>query len=226
MKIDARRARVAVVASWAAFFLVLWLTGASSRYLGARTQWLVPLGAVTLMLAAVLTWRSPTTRSPLRFGEGVGLLIVVLPVAATLLVPHAELGAYAAAHKSGGVFPQVKPAPPATPRDVTLLDIRVAEEDPTFALVSHIHKGTRVGLLGLVSATGRGRFTLTRFYITCCIADAQPLSIVVESPAVTRRDEWIWVTGTLRREPQHYELIADRVRPQRPPADPYLGFGT
>jgi uncharacterized repeat protein (TIGR03943 family) len=224
MTIDARRARLATLAAWASFFTYLWLAGASVRYLGARTQWVVPFGAVTLWAAVALVLRTPRSRAPLGPREGTGLLLLALPLAATLLVPHAELGAYAASHKSTTFFPAVKPAPPASPRDVNLLDIRIAEDDDTFALVSHIHPGTRVGLLGLVTQTEPREFSLTRFYITCCIADAQPLTLHVHWPHAVKRDRWVWVVGTLERDGKRYALAADRVTPRHAPTDPYLGF--
>jgi len=226
MRVSARGARLATLGAWAAFFTYLWLTGSSARYLGARTQWLVPFGAVTLWVAIALVVRTPRSRTSLGAREALGLLALAVPLAAAALVPRAELGAYAAAHKSSTFFPALKPAPPATPRDVTLLDVRIAEDDPTFALVSHIHDGTRVGLLGLVTHTGTGGFSLTRFYVTCCIADAQPVTIVVRWRGPVARDGWVWVLGTLRRNGKRYALAADHVAPRHPPAHPYLGFGS
>jgi uncharacterized repeat protein (TIGR03943 family) len=226
MRIEARRARLVTLAAWATFFTYLWVTGASARYLGARTQWLVPFGAVTLWAAVVLVLRIPRTRATLGLRDGAGLLLLVVPLAATMLVPHAELGAYAASRKATGFFPAVRPAPPATPRDVNLLDIRVAEDDDTFALVSHIHDGTRVGLLGLVTHAGTREFSLTRFYITCCIADAQPLTIRVRWPRAVRRDEWVWVVGKLERDGKRWDLVADQVATRHAPARPYLGFSS
>ncbi len=228
MSIGAGRARVIVMIAWAAFFYTLWLTGASVRFLGARTQWLVPFGAVTLTVAAALAWRSSRSSSPssLRPGEAAGLFALLVPLTLILLVPDAQLGAYAASRKSSSFFPAVKPHPPATPRDVTLLDIRVAEADPVFALASHIHRGTRVGLLGLVTHTGAGHFSLTRFYITCCVADAQPLTIDVASPRRVVRNEWVWVTATVREARSRYSLVADRVVTRPAPHNPYLSFSS
>jgi hypothetical protein len=51
MNVDARILRGGVLALWAGFFIVLWTTGTSDRYLGSRTQWVVPFGAVVLTLA-------------------------------------------------------------------------------------------------------------------------------------------------------------------------------
>jgi uncharacterized repeat protein (TIGR03943 family) len=224
MSVVAARLRIAVTAAWAVFFYLLWLTGTSDRYLGARTQWLVPFGAVTLTVVVALAARSWRAGPALRAGEGLGLLALAVPLVLVLLVPHAELGAYAASRKSGSFFPAVKPQPPATPRDVNLLDIRISELDPLFAIVAHVHRGARVGLLGIVTHTGPGRFSLTRFYITCCIADAQPLTIEVDSTRHVAMNQWVFVTGKLERPGKQYTLAADGVVARRSPSDPYLGF--
>jgi uncharacterized repeat protein (TIGR03943 family) len=220
----AARARLLVLAAWEAMFVALWASASASRYLGARTQWLVPLGAVTLAGAALVGALSIRGAGRLRVGEAVGLFVLLLPLVAALLVPHAQLGAYAAAHKSSAFFPAVKPKPPATPRDVTLLDVKVAERDPEFALVSHIRPGTRIELVGVVTRARHGRFGLTRFFITCCIADAQPLTIDVRSPRLVHIDEWVRVVGTLSADGRRLALDADRLSQIPKQKDPYLAF--
>jgi uncharacterized repeat protein (TIGR03943 family) len=224
MRITAGRVRAVVTAGWAVFFYVLWFTGTSDRYLGARTQWLVPFGAVTLTVVVVLAARSWRSTAGLKAGEATGLFLLLIPLALVLAMPHVELGAYAASRKSGSFFPTAKPRPPATPSDVNLLDIRISELDPLFAIVAHVHRGARVGLLGIVTHTDPGYFSLTRFYITCCIADAQPLTIEVDSNRRVTKNEWVFVTGKLQRPGKHYTLAADAVVARHTPSDPYLGF--
>lgn len=227
MSVNAGRARLAVTVAWAAFFVLLWLTGESQRYLGARTQWLVPFGALTLSVAALLTWRSARTSSSLRIREAIGLFTLILPLALFLLAPHAELGAYAASRKSSAFFPAVKPPPPARPQDVGLLDIYIAERDEEFARTSNIHPGTRVAVLGIVTHADRGHFSLTRFYITCCIADAIPLTIDVTSRRPVTPNDWVWVRGTLKKRPSaHYSIAGERVTTRRSPRNPYLSFSS
>jgi putative membrane protein len=43
-------------------------------------------------------------------------------------------------------------------------------------------------------------FILTRYFIFCCIADATPLGVVVESPAASqlKNDQWVSVSGVLQ----------------------------
>jgi uncharacterized repeat protein (TIGR03943 family) len=224
MSIDAKRVRLAVLLSWAAFFVVLWATGTSVRYLGTRTQWVVPFGALTLVAASVIAWRTPSRRTPLSLGEGVGLAILLIPLAGVLLMPHAQLGAYAASRKTTNFFPAAKPKPPATPRDVSLLDIRVADAEPSFAVVSHIGDGLRVRLRGIVLHRRAGAFDLGRFLITCCLADASPIWVPVAWAGPVKSGGWVDVTGTLRKRGGHLVIAGDRVAPTHAPSDPYLTF--
>ena len=47
-------ARTVVLVTWAAFFDWLWLSGASGRFVGPRTAWVVLFGAATLTAVAAL----------------------------------------------------------------------------------------------------------------------------------------------------------------------------
>jgi uncharacterized repeat protein (TIGR03943 family) len=222
-----RNAHTVVLAAWAAFFLVLWLTGAEDRYVGPRTQWIVPFGGLALLVVAFLSRRARST-ADLTLREGIGLACLLAPVLAVVLVPRAELGAYAAAHKSGDFFPRVAPRPPASPEDVTFLDIRLAEKDHRFAIAGGIHDGLRVRLRGIVTREGRARFELARFYITCCVADAMPVGLPVDAhalrPRLRHEDEWLDVTGRLSLRHGRYVLVADGERRVRAPSNPYLSF--
>jgi uncharacterized repeat protein (TIGR03943 family) len=223
---DARIGRVIVLLAWGGFFLALWVTHTADRYVGARTIWIVPFGAVALLAATALAVRGRSTPEPLDRRAASSLLVLLLPLVAVLLVPRAELGAWAASRKGGILLPAVKPPPPATPRDVTLLDIRIAEGDRAFALVSHIRPGLRVRLNGIVASSQPGTFALTRFYVTCCVADAVPVAVPVEWHQRFANDEWVRVTGTLRRRGDRLAIVADHVRRTPQPAAPYLSFAT
>ena len=108
MSVHARIARGGALAAWAFFFLLLWTTGATSRYLGSRTQWVVPFGAVVLTLAllayAYSYARARRSGPALTLREAVSLFALLVPLAAVILVPHAALGSFAAARKGGGTY--------------------------------------------------------------------------------------------------------------------------
>ncbi len=193
MTVDARIFRGGVLALWAVFFVVLEATGTSDRYLGSRTQWVVPFGAVALALATLLYAhgyvRSRRQGPALTLREASSLFALLVPLAAVLLVPHAALGSFAASRKGGGIHFLSRQAAPARPSDASFLDIRIAQGDETFGADAGIRPGLRVRLLGFVSGSRdvpAGTFELARFYVACCVADAQPVGVPIDH---TRRRE-------------------------------------
>ena len=130
MTADARVVRAGVLGVWAGFFGVLWVTGRWTHYLGPRTSWIVPFGAVSLTLLAVacaiVHVRSQNQRHPLTLRETVGLLALLVPLGLVVAMPNARLGAFAASRKAdSGYFRTLAPRPPKD--HLTLLDLRVAE---------------------------------------------------------------------------------------------------
>jgi putative membrane protein len=234
MSVDARMARGGVLVLWAVFFAVLWGTGTSARYLGSRTQWVVPFGAIVLALAALLYahgyLKARRQGLALTLRESSGLFALLIPLAAVLLVPHAALGSFAASRKGHGLhFLSARQPAPARPSDASFLDIRMAEGDATFAAQAGIKPGLRVHLLGFVSGSKdvpAGTFEVARFYVACCIADAQPVGVPVEARRKYATDTWLEVTGSLERRGHRFVLEGQRIVPAKEPAQPYLSFRT
>jgi uncharacterized repeat protein (TIGR03943 family) len=234
--VSARLARLVVVATWAAFFTTLWLSNSTGHYLGPRTRWVVPFGACALALTALMygvslarSRRGPSR--PLALSEAGGLLIFVVPLLVILLVPNGALGSFAASRKgTGSLFLRASPPVPPSPAEVSFLDIRVAEADADFAAEAGIHEGLRVRLLGIstrASGVPAGTFELARFYIACCVADAQPVGVPVDPAGHGRPAEgWLAVTGTLSRRGKRYVVVADGIHAARAPKQPYLTFQT
>jgi uncharacterized repeat protein (TIGR03943 family) len=238
MTVNARGARLAVLAAWAALFVTVWATGSTERFLGPRTHWVAPLGAVLLSAAALAyasgAVRSVQKRSELTTREASGLLVLLVPFAAILLVPHGALGSFAASRKADDdYFLRAAPPPPRSPDEIGFLDIRIAEGDGLFAAESHIATGVRVQLIGLTTGSTDvppGTFELARFYIACCVADAMAVEVPIDATAVTTtrmpRDTWLDVTGTLARRGDRFVVEADAIRRVSRPAHPYLSFRT
>lgn len=87
--------------------------------------------------------------------------------------------------------------------------------------------GKPVELSGFVVPGSDGSFTLTRFVISCCAVDAQPvgLGVVVDGP-VPDADQWVRVTGKLAANPDQSAdarivIRAADVRDIDQPTDPY-----
>jgi uncharacterized repeat protein (TIGR03943 family) len=86
----------------------------------------------------------------------------------------------------------------------------------------------RVRLLGFVVGSKdvpRGTFELARFYIACCIADAEAVGVPVEGRS-HRPNAWLEVTGSLTRLGKRFVVVPEKVTPVQAPKQPYLSFQT
>jgi putative membrane protein len=226
-------ARSAVLAAWSAFLAWLLVSGEIARYLGPRTRWVAVVGAFGLGAAAVAAVRSERSwsRRP-SAREILGLGVLLLPIVAVGLVPRPGLGALAASRKapSQGALALGPVAAPSSPDDseISFLDLYFANRSATYAAESGIFDGAPVRLLGFVTRTGEtreGTFELTRFYVSCCAADAIPYSATVVPLGRVpqpRNDSWLEVSGRVRVVGDDFVVVPARVTPRREPRDPYL----
>lgn len=235
--VDGRRAmRGGVLAAWAGFFAWLWISGEISRYLGPRTYWVVPFGAFLLGAAALMhafTLRVPAPRPRPSTTEVVGALMMVIPLIAVLIVPSADLGSLAASRKStaasfegigGPVAAEAEPI-----ENPTFRDIAYAEQSQRYAAAIGLEPGRRVELVGFVDdepGGPEGTFELTRFYVSCCAADAIPYSTAIDprglGPAELPTDAWVKASGELERRDERLVVVADRLERVSEPEEPYL----
>jgi uncharacterized repeat protein (TIGR03943 family) len=235
--IDPRSVRALVLVAWSAFLLWLWVTGEVARYLGPRTQWVVPFGAVALTLVTVAYCRESSRRkgpvARIRTGEALGLAALLLPIVAGAVLANAQLGALAASKKLGQRGIDLSALADLSVRDAShpdFVQVNVAGHNPGFAKQSGLVNGRPVRLTGFVAGTSGKRFELARFYITCCVADAVPVGVPVDAAgsgrALYRKDDWLDVTGTLAQRGKRYVLVAREIRRVKAPKDPYLSFSS
>jgi putative membrane protein len=199
-----RITRALALAAWAAFFWWLALSGEMTRYLGPRTYWVAWFGAIVLSAAALahlLTARAGDPRRPSGRELG-GFLLLLAPVLIVFAVPQPELGALAAARRTAGVGTVASsiPRPPANPGEIGFSEIYYASQSFEYAQAVGIVDGTGVDLTGFVTHPKKGpegTFSLTRFYVSCCAADAVPYSVVVLSKGDFPDDTWLRIEGTL-----------------------------
>ena len=240
MTIDSRNVRALVLIAWSAFLLWLWGSGEVARYLGPRTQWVVPVGAVALVLitGAYLreNRRRPQWAGRIRLGEALGLGALLLPVVAGALFANAQLGALAASKKLSQRGIDLSALADLAAGDAShpdFVQIDVAGHNAGFAKRTGLTAGRTVRLVGFVASSPRGqrgRFQLARFYITCCVADAVPIGVPVD-PATARRiryrkDDWLDVTASLAHRGNAYVLQARKISRTNAPHDPYLSFSS
>ena len=223
MKVDARLARGSVLAAWTVFFSWLWASGETDLYLGSRMAWVVPFGALVAGVAAAALLARGRSGTVLSVREGLGMLVLLAPILTVLTLPGAELGAAAAERRTADVETATRLARTAPLSRLSYAHLMAAQGDVP---QPGVEPGVRVRLVGFVMrrpGTAPGLFQVTRFAITCCIADAMALYATVDPPgAVPARDTWVTVTGALARADGELIVKAASVVPIPRPEHPYV----
>ena len=85
---------------------------------------------------------------------------------------------------------------------------------------------TLEGFVTHAGILGRGTFLFTRYLISCCAADAQPLSVVIAgASAIPPDNQWADITARLdgRARPNKYgpEMAATKIALIKTPANTY-----
>jgi len=218
--------------SWTAVFWFLLITDRTSLYLSTRTAWVVPTGAILLTVGLVgrlLSLRSIDPK-PITARSAVGIGLIVVPVIIVLALPPASLGSYAASRRStfssGGV---VASAGDIASGDLSLLDVAGGQRSGEGFAALVDRAGERVDFTGIVTkdpGAPADEFVLTRFLISCCVADALSVNVRVVGapPGRFKADQWVRVSG--RFYPLGRDVIVDSTeivaveRPKRPYLSP------
>jgi uncharacterized repeat protein (TIGR03943 family) len=216
-----RWARGLALAAWGAFFAYLWLSGRATTYIGPKTAWVVTLGALTLpAVAFAYLWLGRhDRRSPSSKELGANLLLVA-PILLALMVPAPSLGALAVKNKKL----RSSAVPVAAPADgeIRLYEIAWAAESARYARVAGVQTGDAVDFVGFVSAAKPGRLELSRFFVTCCAADATAYTVDVTNAPKLPNDTWVRVKGSLAGQPgAGLTVAAKSVTRVSQPANPY-----
>jgi uncharacterized repeat protein (TIGR03943 family) len=227
-------ARVAVavtVAAWAGLFWFIWLTGRVVFYLGTRTHWVVPLGAIVLTVA--FFGRAASLRSARIEGitrrDAAVLAVFLVPVVLLLSLPPAALGAFAVGRRStfstGFASTASAEIPPTGDLSMVAVAGALVNRETMKALVGRA--GSLVSFTGFVSRESSEpatEFLLNRFVITCCVADAIDTQVRVANvpPGQFKPNEWVRVTGKLYPLGREVIVDASSVTPVKRPHRPYL----
>jgi len=229
-----RLAGAAVLGAWAVLFWVLQLSGRVNLYLSTRTSWVVPVGAVLLTAAAagrVAAARVPSPQ-PLRRREALVMAGMVLPVVVVLALPPATLGSFSATKKAtfssvsfASIYGQITDT-----SQITLLSVAAAQTSTEGARALAKRAGASVDFVGFVTTypdTPADEFFLTRYVITCCVADATIVQVRVVNvvPGRFQPNDWVEVKGTIYpigREVILNATSADSIVKVARPERPYL----
>ncbi|NJL92620.1 MAG: TIGR03943 family protein [Anaerolineae bacterium] len=163
--------------------------------------------------------------------------IVTIPLVLGLGVPARPLSSQAITTElsadvtSLGLGSSSIPSSEIAPEDRNLLDwLR------TFAAAPDLYEfeGQPIEVVGFMyrDARFRGteRFMVVRFTLSCCVADARPIGLVVDSPLGVNfeDDTWVRVRGTVAVQMvdgiETPIIIAESLEPTEQPEQPYLYF--
>lgn len=219
-----------VLAGWCALFWFLILSGRTSLYLSSRTDWIVPVGAWILTVATFgralgLRARHP---DPIRREDLVGASILLLPVILIAFLPAASLGAFAASRRttlaSAGVSAS---ASEIAEGPLSLVDVAGALRSPEAMKVLASRAGETVTFVGFVTrerSDPADSFTLNRFMISCCVADALAVRVRVvgATPGAVDEEGWVRVRGRIFPLAADVAVEALEVEPIERPRHPYL----
>lgn len=217
------------LAGWAGLFWFLWLSGRSVLYLGSRTLWLVPVGAV--ILSATTIGRLVSLRvaqpQPVRAREGWGVVLILLPVVLITSLPSASLGTFAVGKRSTLATAGVTSSTDLSKGDLSLVDVAGALADRATMRELVGRAGSTASFKGFVDRVpgeGADEFMLTRFVITCCVADAiaAQVHVVDAPPGKFSPDDWVRVTGQMYPLGREIIVVADNTESVPKPKHPYL----
>ena len=225
-----RLAAAAVLGAWAGVFWFLLLGDRTALYLSSRTAWVVPVGAAILTLAfagRLLSLRASHAESftPL---EAAGYFILVLPVIVVLVLPPTALTSFAASRRSnisGAGF--VTSGGDVSTGDLSLFDLAGAMRTDEGRAALAKRAGDEVSFIGFVArdeGAPADEFTLTRFVVSCCVADALSVQVRVAGapPGEFDNDQWVRVTGKFYPLAEEAIVDATEIVPVPRPKRPYL----
>ncbi|HZD17283.1 MAG TPA: TIGR03943 family protein [Actinomycetota bacterium] len=223
-----RVAGTLVLVAWATLFWFLLATGREAFYLSTRTDWVVPIAAVLLTAAAAGRLASARIRSPepLRSRELWIHALMVVPVLLVMVLPAATLGSFSAGSRAefGGAGVSVRGIGDGA---LTLVDVAAAQTTPEGERALAKRAGEVVAFVGFVTRyadTPADELLLTRYVVTCCVADATvaQVRVVNVTPGAFDDNEWIEVSGAIYPLGREVIVNASSVEPVPRPERPYL----
>jgi uncharacterized repeat protein (TIGR03943 family) len=227
MSSSKRAVTALVLLAWGAFLAWMAISNTMARFLGPRTYWVAWFGASTLLLSGLITALHALRSHGPRSGRAdwAGVVLLMLPIAFVVALPTPQLGAQAASRKALGVGALSSFAPPPiSGGDIGLEEIHYAGLSREYGDQVGIVEGAEVELTGFVTHPkgGSGLFSLTRFYISCCAADAVPYSVGIEATDDMADDTWLQISGTLTRAGQGFLVEPSDIDEVKEPSSPYL----
>lgn len=229
-------AKTAILLGMGLYFGWLIISGNLNYYINQRFAWLVAVGAAVFILLAMVNIYSSLRSADadcqhqhFQIGWDI-LLIVALPLLLALIVPSRSLGIEAV---NGGI--SLSPVGIAgqaafqrNPLDRNILDwLREFDRASSPAAFN----GTDADVIGFVyrePAFAEDTFMLSRFTMSCCVADAFPIGMPVSAPDATDFETGAWLRARGQLKAATFDglgmpvLFADTLEPIAEPRQPYL----
>jgi len=244
-----RTLQALILAGLGIFFLIRIGDGRILLYINQRFVFLVLLGAIGLLAIAQVVLRSrPSVEQEDHAHEehdngdhahenrsGLALWVIALPLLVGVLLPARPLGSLAAAMRgmntnaplSAGASTGVQVADLPSDQRTVLDWLRLFEQTPDLTSLS----GQSADVTGFIYHDIRlegGQFMVARFSLTCCVADATAIGMVVDWPEAGKLpdNQWVRVRGPVETG-QVEGKIVPRIRAQSvelipQPEQPYL----
>ncbi|NDJ85410.1 MAG: TIGR03943 family protein [Chloroflexi bacterium] len=233
--------KMALLVGLAAYFAFVVLSGRWAYYIDPRFQWLsvVAVALFTLLALSYLRGRGTDPDDDFSHRETTSLwavLILSVPLILGVVVPARPLMSSAAGTRGVDTDFDSVTLSQSSSKSLTIVpgERNVLDWGRVIASSSDTSQfnGEPVDVVGFVyrdSRFGDDTFMVTRFTISCCVADALAVGLVVrvpegmESPTT---DAWIRVVGTFQEETFDDNLIpvvvAESVSAVSQPDQPYL----
>ncbi|HMN29316.1 MAG TPA: TIGR03943 family protein, partial [Caldilineaceae bacterium] len=132
-----------------------------------------------------------------------GVVLLLLPIVLGLIVPPQPLGASAFANRevNAGLNPGTMPGILGTAKQKTASDKNILDWWESFRASSNLaadqsfigQPAKVVGFIYKDQRYGAGHFMVVRYLVSCCVADASALGLVVAWPeeAQLKNDQWV-----------------------------------
>jgi uncharacterized repeat protein (TIGR03943 family) len=153
---------------------------------------------------------------------------VVAPVVLIMALPPATLGQFSAGKRStfasAGV---VSSAGDIASGELTLVDVASAQTTPEGEAALAARAGEQVDFVGFVTRyddTPADELFLTRYVVTCCVADATiaQVRVVNVTPGAFEPNDWVEIRGTIYPIGREVIVNASDIAPVERPERPYL----
>ncbi len=238
----ANRFKALILVGLAIYFTQKFVSGTLYYYISPRFGWLTILAIILLILLAGaynFVGKSDAAdhdhMAEHQHGRlsWFGLIVVAMPLFLGFVIPSSPLNADAVATR--GITTNLTIAAEdgqqvlgLVPSERNVLDwVRAMSLNPDPSSLN----GQEADLVGFVYRDiqfADDQMMVARFTLSCCVADATAIGVVVEGEdaAAFEQDTWVQVTGTFQEGTLDGNaipvLFADSIQPVEAPAQPYL----